>query len=486
MRSIPFEVVCLMGMNDGEFPRRDIPMGFDLIAQRPQLGDRSPKNEDRYLFIEALLAARSHLLVTYTGRSMRDERVLPPSAVVEDLIDCICSGSYLASEQATQPPQQENRETRQQAVKDWLIVHHPMQPFHVDYFSPATFRLFSFSELNEECARLRQIEKTARRPFIDFSLPEQTDQTSMISLEDLIRFFKSPTAFFLQSRLGLFLSEPTDLLQDREPFEIDSLEKYKAASQFLGHAMAARDLREFKPMMQAKGILPLGNLGESRYASFIQDIQPILDEWGRYAGGTPLEPLYVDLNLGPYRITGEIRHLWHPHRLVATTARIHAHHKLACWIHHLILNALNDPSCPRSSILIGSKPNGAEIFSLDALAQGPAYAQTILRQLIEVYILGLCEPISFFPKTSYAYAKSMHQRSGKNAEYAALEAAQKKWYTQFKGPPGDQDNPYVQCVYKDALPFNPDADRNAVNFQSVSCLVFEPLLQSAGSGGSRY
>ncbi len=33
MRSIPFKVVCLLGMNDGVYPRQLAPLGFDHVAR---------------------------------------------------------------------------------------------------------------------------------------------------------------------------------------------------------------------------------------------------------------------------------------------------------------------------------------------------------------------------------------------------------------------------------------------------------------------
>ena len=33
MRAIPFRKVCLLGMNDGDYPRSRLPVDFDLMAQ---------------------------------------------------------------------------------------------------------------------------------------------------------------------------------------------------------------------------------------------------------------------------------------------------------------------------------------------------------------------------------------------------------------------------------------------------------------------
>ncbi|MGD8369510.1 MAG: exodeoxyribonuclease V subunit gamma, partial [Desulfobacterales bacterium] len=46
MRSIPFKVICMVGMNSGAFPREDRPLGFDLMAKDPRPGDRSRRDDD--------------------------------------------------------------------------------------------------------------------------------------------------------------------------------------------------------------------------------------------------------------------------------------------------------------------------------------------------------------------------------------------------------------------------------------------------------
>src|SRR6185369_3591007 len=89
MRSIPFRVVALIGMNDKAFPRQSRPPSFDLIARHPQRGDRSLRDEDRYLFLECLLSARDYLYISYVGQSVKDNSAIPPSVLVSELLDVV-------------------------------------------------------------------------------------------------------------------------------------------------------------------------------------------------------------------------------------------------------------------------------------------------------------------------------------------------------------------------------------------------------------
>ena len=140
MRSIPFKVICLMGMNDGAFPRTDRHLSFDLMAQKPRLGDRSLRADDRYLFLETLFSARERLHISYVGQSIRDNSEAPPSVLVSELLD------YVA--QAYELPGQD-------IVKDHVLVRHRLQAFSPAYFTAQDGRLFSYSAENCRASHCR-------------------------------------------------------------------------------------------------------------------------------------------------------------------------------------------------------------------------------------------------------------------------------------------------------------------------------------------
>src|SRR5207237_7508830 len=124
MRSVPFKVVCLLGLNDTAFPRHDRAPGFDLLAQYPKRGDRNIRDSDRALFLEALLSAREVFYLSYVGQSLRDNQPLPPSVLVSELLDYVV----------------ENFETE----IDDFVTRHPLQAFSPRNFQPNGI-LFSYS-----------------------------------------------------------------------------------------------------------------------------------------------------------------------------------------------------------------------------------------------------------------------------------------------------------------------------------------------------
>lgn len=112
MRSIPFKVVCLLGMNDGVYPRQLAPLGFDLMSQKPKRGDRSRRDDDRYLFLEALISAQQKLYISYIGRSIQDNSERFPSVLVQELIDYIGQSHYLPGDEALNCDESEARVKR--------------------------------------------------------------------------------------------------------------------------------------------------------------------------------------------------------------------------------------------------------------------------------------------------------------------------------------------------------------------------------------
>ena len=124
MRSIPFKVIALVGMGGRAFPRTQRPAGFDLIASHPRPGDRSAREEDRYLFLEALLSARQKLYISYVGQSIKDNTEIPPSVVVSELIEAVEQGF--------------REGPGGDGILDHICIRHRLQAFSPSYFEGQT------------------------------------------------------------------------------------------------------------------------------------------------------------------------------------------------------------------------------------------------------------------------------------------------------------------------------------------------------------
>ncbi|WP_150322595.1 exodeoxyribonuclease V subunit gamma, partial [Enterobacter hormaechei] len=75
----------------------------------PKRGDRSRRDDDRYLFLEALISAQSKLYISYIGRSIQDNSERFPSVLVQELVDYIGQSHYLAGDEALNCDESEQR-----------------------------------------------------------------------------------------------------------------------------------------------------------------------------------------------------------------------------------------------------------------------------------------------------------------------------------------------------------------------------------------
>ena len=168
MRSIPFKVICLAGMDDDTYPRQTKPLGFDLMAKNPRPGDRSRRNDDRYLFLEAILSAREKLYISYVGQSIQDNSPIPPSVLVSELTDYIRQGFEVPG-----------KETREQ-----IVTKHRLQAFSPDYFKEKG-KLFSYSTENFEASQRAIQRREDPVPFISKGLSEPGEEWKTIDLDQL-------------------------------------------------------------------------------------------------------------------------------------------------------------------------------------------------------------------------------------------------------------------------------------------------------------
>ncbi|MCX5856582.1 MAG: exodeoxyribonuclease V subunit gamma, partial [Deltaproteobacteria bacterium] len=442
MRSIPFKVICLLGMNHDGYPRPSRTLGFDLIARHPRPGDRSRRHDDRYLFLEALLSARGKLIISYCGQSIADNSPLPPSVVVSELLDAIEEGFELP----------EGR------IRDRLITHHRLQAFHPAYFS-ANSNLFTYSEENSCAARRLQEPRRDRPDFLANPLPDPDEDWKIVELSDLVRFFKNPCRFLLERRLATTLGEDADILADREAFDVRGLEKYALEQRLVEKALSGQNLAVLLPVFRASGRLPQGNVGAYLYGSLIQGAENFVAGIKPHLTGAMLDPVDVHLELAGFQLNGRIENLYRNGLFQFRYADLKAKDHLRLWLNHLILNIRPGGHDPLESTLMGRD---------QAWTYAPAgNAEAILEQLLIIYWKGLSIPLKFFPESSWIFAEQVLMKGKDAAE--ALRTVRTVWTGSDYGR-GESEDPYYQrCV--------DDRDPLGEEFQQLSVLVYEPLFQ---------
>lgn len=211
MRSIPAKVICLIGMNEEAFPRKELLFSLDLLKNDSQ-ADYYPSrlDFDRYLFLEAILSARTLFLMSYVGYSETDGKEKPPSLVISELL-----ASYPIHHQ----------------------IKHPHHSFDPAYFQ-RTSSLTTYSEVDylRAQAALKKIPepsfipefyvRTSKEPFL---LPSGN---MCIAITDLNRLARYPLKHYFQKGLSLFLRQEEEHV-DEEPFTLSPLLVSQARKHFI-------------------------------------------------------------------------------------------------------------------------------------------------------------------------------------------------------------------------------------------------------------
>ncbi|MBA4396126.1 MAG: exodeoxyribonuclease V subunit gamma [Syntrophus sp. (in: bacteria)] len=439
MRSIPFKVICLLGMNHDGYPRSSRTAGFDLIAKYPRPGDRSRRHDDRYLFLEALLSARQKLIISYVGQHVADNSPLPPSVVVSELLDAVEQGF-------TWPGG---------AIRNRLTTNHRLQAFHPDYFS-INSNFFSYSEENSRAAHRLQ-ERRDAPVFFTIPLPDPGENWKIIEVSDLVHFFRNPCRFLMERRLAATLREHTDILIDRESFDIRGLEKYDLEQRLVDRAIAGQNLDVLFPLFRASGRLPHGNVGASRYKSLIRGADDFAARIKPHLTAEGSVPVDVQIEIAGFQLNGHIENLYPGGMFHFRYADLRAGDHLRLWIHHLALAAGGHGLI--ESTLIGRD----QAWSYPAVGN----AQAILEQLLIIYWKGLSIPLKFLPESSLIYMEQLLLKGKREAE--ALRAARSIWAgSNFSR--GESEDPYYQRCFAENDPLDEE-------FQQLAVLVYEPLLK---------
>ena len=447
LRGVPFKIICLLGMQDRAFPRRRTAIEFDLMAEHWRRGDPAPVLEDRYLFLETVLAARQKLIISYTGRHERTNEALEPSVLVSELMEYLDS-SYLIEGQ-----------------KPGKVLEqvHPLQPFGRGNFTAEGNRSFDRWWLGTARAIVTHEapQPIPGWPDLVVELPEGSETT--VSPGALGSFFRNPIRRFMQQRLRVHEPREVELVEE-EPFDLGGLELWQIRKAMLDQALRDEGA-EPAAVLRARGLLPHGTPGLHTVSNIEQEISAITQHLPQ---PPPLHrtPIDVELEVVPpsgnsWRIVGRL------HRCYADTGLLElspskycAVDVLSLWIEHLCACAA------------GSAPGGESLFvardkacRLAPVADGEALE--LLAGLVSVFEAGQVSPLPFSRKASSAWIEKW-SKSGDEA--AALKSARSAWRSR-PGYPGDGGDFYVQLLLR-GREWEPDEA-----FAAVAKAVLEPMQQ---------
>lgn len=468
MRAIPFRLLCLLGMNDGDYPRNQAAHSFDLMSQRGQYrpGDRSRRQDDQYLFLEALLSAREALYVSWVGRSIRDNSERPASVLISQLREVLTQGWAVS---------------HKSSLLDALTVAHPLQPFSQAYVQQNRDpRLFTYAREWHEQASVA--------PTFEQVMPNQDESGFSLTLESLARFLKAPVKAFCNQTLKFAFDEESVTSEDHEPFAFNALQSYVLSDALLqglksDHPAATEEYfsRQSTTLAQ-QGLLPLGRFAQASYATLAdpakmawQQYQLLLPNWPdeldahviRTPAFTLSDGILVQLTgdlgnrRGGNRQQGEVLLSLTAQSLLNKDKSIKYPNLLLHWVQHLAACA---DHLPVQTLVVAADT----VIEITPLEQAEAFAR--LNSLLTAYHQGMQIPLPIACKTAFVWLTACSEKE--------LATAMQKASSKYEGDDWNAGevtyDAYLARFFPDFASLNPNAPDQGFTYWADE--LYRPML----------
>ncbi len=431
LRNIPAKVICLLGMNDNEFPRNEHYNSFNILGKERRIGDRVKREEDQYLFLETIVSAQKYLLISYIGQNIRTNDVSEPSSSVCELMD------YLKTQYG-------------EKILNKIYFQHKLQSHNPIYFDNQISKYFSYSSHDFQS----QVKKRLQKFYTD---PMTSDiEIEEINIEDLIKTLSNSSQFFTEQILGAKIKNWTIDVKDAEAFELDNLEKYKI-NQFIQEQIIKESTPEFiYSILKAKDMLPVSFIGKQEFENLYNDMKKYLDQPLNILNNLSAKEFLssnksrsIDFEFNNIQFYGNIPSGNNYQILYSRYASFNGKDALRSWIYHIF----NSITSNNSITICFTKKNEIKLFPELNINDAKVY----LANIIELYRQSFKQPLLFFPNSSFEYMKS------KNKIYQAKQ----KWNGSYKFS-GENEDPYYQLYFQ-------EKDLDSIEFIEIAKNLLSPF-----------
>ncbi|HTN21623.1 MAG TPA: exodeoxyribonuclease V subunit gamma [Pelobium sp.] len=436
MRSIPFKAVALLGLNFDKFPRKENQVNFNLMTQKPRKGDRNVKENDKHLFLETLLSAQDYLYISYIGQSAKDNSTIPPSALVDELID------YL---QAKYP---ENDELAKE-----IIQKHS---------------LHNFSLKNNEGDKINYLELNSEVKH-NFLLTRQKDELSFsnININDFVNFFKNPFKAYFNKVLAIYYGSEDSLLAETELFGIDNLQSWNLKQQLLIISEDQQTL--LRQRMLKTGGLPLKNMADVVFEETETAVASVRELFKECVGEVTEEKVEVDLNIeeANIRLSGKIDGVYGDKMVAVSWSKSETKYLLEAYLKYLVAQASG-----LNLQLYFISANKETVFKASEINQATARIKLI--ELSDLYISGHNEILPFYPDFKIL------PKDIETLNFQKFKRAVDEKLNNYNFPCND---PYILQKYKDGFfdnklaDFEQDENEILIRFKENFKKIIGPLAQ---------
>jgi len=375
VRSIPAKIVALIGLNESEFPRKVKTIDFDLMARNPKPYERNPKNQDRALFLESILAGGSFHYCSYIGRSRTDNEVIPPSPIVSEWLTTLSSISG-------------------KKVKE-ILIEEPLHGFSVD-----NFRLNrSYSKTGYQTANELH-HKKERYPGLtaDKKIPV-SDDSNKLMFNDLTAFISNPLKSYLKTHFNPALNSPEEL---KHEFDLNSLEKHKVFERIFGWLLQDRSEEDIANLLAGSGILPGGWQGETVVRNLIQSVDIAINSANEKGYDPSISNIEFTLDLNEERVEGELLSYSTQQFLDITPSAESGDKFIKSWMKHLASQFANLFPV-KESVFVCDLKKGKPKWYMFTPVEDP---EAELSRYLSLYNRGMSRPLYLFPNASYKYQEA--------------------------------------------------------------------------------
>ena len=428
MRSIPFKIVALLGMNFDKFPRRETPLSFNLMEQKRRKGDRNVKENDKHLFLETVLSAQQYLYISYIGRSAKDNSIHPPSALVDELVDYVESG-------ITEPGIK---------VRDRLITTHPLHGFSQKYFQNIS-GLYSY--LGGESIAENSITNNAT-PTKEGKLFDFTE----IPVNALLSFFKNPFKWYYNKVPGIYYNEAEVLLPDTELFELDGLQQWQLKSDLLQLDEQAAEAYRIKALKT--GNAPLKHMSDILIANTMETVAPVKQLLKDCVGDEQEAEVMINIRIEDSVIAGKLSNAYKDKMLVISFSKNHYKYLLETYIKYVLVTA---QGLQMELNYLSAEAN--DTFTIPANTLTQKEALQMLHQWVAFFKTGHTSIFLLYPELSENPLKMASLNLDKFRDVVSNYL-------------GRNPNEFLQKEFENGLFESPDA---VGRFQENTLAIFEPV-----------
>ncbi|HWU32984.1 MAG TPA: exodeoxyribonuclease V subunit gamma [Marmoricola sp.] len=455
MRSVPHRVVCLLGLDDGVFPRSVRADGDDVLARTPAIGDRDARSEDRQLLLDAVLAATDRLIITYSGRNEVTGETRPPAVVLGELLDVLHA----------------------MAPDTDAVRQEPLQAFSDELLNASASRSFDLSM--ERAALAAREMRVADRALGEAVLSNQ--ERGDVELDDLLSFLADPVRAFLRNRLEVLVNTEEDERSDELPIELNGLDEWQVGDRMLRELFEGAAPQNVLDREWRRGVLPPGRLGWAKAQEILQKSGPLASMAHAITQGQPASARDITVDLGGRLLTGTVTDLFDTRVVKMTYSKMGPKPQLQAWVSLLALAA----DAPGRGWTAGALGRGSRAPAQRVTFMSPQDPLAVLKDLVGLYDAGMTSPLPLPLKTSYAWAEGYRQGGASRA--AAW--ARGRW--DGGNFPGERDLPTQRAIWGSAMTWDrlvalqphPDEDPTGVGTRlgALALTLWGPLMDRAHS-----